>query len=120
MKVRIRKAISKSAPELWGKGIDYAAEEEVDIRIIDYPGKYHPWLPNNQYADWSFWTNGDTDLAIIFVENEIEALILTPRENQQLAAAPFNEASFQVEIAPVKASLKTKRNGKLPAGGPYR
>jgi hypothetical protein len=98
MKIRIKEAIGKSAPELWGKGIDYAAGEEVEIRIVNFPGKYHPWLPNNQYADWAFWTNGDIDLAIIFLEQEIEALLLTPQERDRLSAAPFDKASFQVEI----------------------
>ena len=98
MKIRVKEPIGKSAPELWGKGIDYAAGEEIRITIINYPGKYHPWLPNNQYADWSFWTNGDTDLAIIFLEKEIDALLLTPQEREQLSAAPFDKASFKVEI----------------------
>lgn len=98
MKIRVKEAICKSAPDLWGNGIDYAAGEEVGIRIINYPGKYHPWLPNNEYADWSFWTNGDTDLAIIFLEKEIEALLVTPQEREQLSAAPFDKASFLVQV----------------------
>ena len=98
MKVRIKNAVSKTAPDLHGRGVDFEAGEEVFIRIINYPGKYHPWLPNNQYSDWDFWQNGDVDLSIIFTKDEIEALILTPQEREKLKDAPFDSAPFETIV----------------------
>jgi hypothetical protein len=98
MKVRVKSPISKTAPDLHGRGVDFEAGEEVFIRICNYPGKYHPWLPNNQYSDWSFWENPDTDLSIIFTAEEIECLILSPSEKERLKDAPFDKAPFKVAV----------------------
>lgn len=98
MKVRIKAPISKTAPDLHGRGVDFEAGEEVIVRDFNYPGKYHPWLPNNQYTDWDFWESTDTDLSIIFKAEEIEALILSPQEKHKLKDAPFNSAPFKVVV----------------------
>lgn len=98
MKVRVKQPISKTAPDLHGRGVDFEAGEEVAIRVLNYPGKYHPWLPNKQYGNYSFWESPDTDLSIIFTADEIDALILSSEEREKFKDAPFDTAPFELLI----------------------
>lgn len=83
MQIRLGKDNSQSCPGIH-KAVSFDKGEVLHISILNYPGKYHPWLPNNQYAEWSFWISNDVDLSPIFKESDIDQLILTQEERANL------------------------------------
>lgn len=89
MKVRIKQAVSKTAPDLHGRGVDFQAGEEVDVRYICYPP---------EYSEWSFWQSSDIDLSLIFTPKDIDALILTPQEQEQLSEVPLDSVPVEVIV----------------------
>lgn len=102
MKVRVKSAITKTAPgfiysNLWNTGISYQANEIVEISLAYFPGQA---FPHGTYEDWVFWTNSDVDYGIIFLGGEINQLILTQQDSQKLKDAPLESAPFEVIFLP--------------------
>lgn len=101
MKVRIKHNTKKSAPRLHyttHEGSEFRKGQEIYISILNYPGKHHPWLANNQYTEWDFWVHTDVNTSPVFIAGDIDALILTPQERESLADAPFDSAPFEVIV----------------------
>lgn len=101
IRIRLKQAIAKSAPDLRSP-IRYQAGELVYIQIVDYPGKPFPsgktqaLVAQQQgrepvYTNWDFWTSGDIDIALIFGQDDVQEVIIpnTPKWRDIMRDAPF-------------------------------
>ncbi len=71
--IMLRRPVSQTAPELFGRAMTHPGGEWIEIRgPIGYPGE-EPWYGGRRDDKWSFWQNGDIDLAPIFDQNDVHA-----------------------------------------------
>lgn len=83
MQIRLGKDNSQSCPGDH-RTRRYKKGQIFHIAILNYSGKHHSWLPNNQHTDWDFWLSTDIDFSPIFKESDIDQLILTQSERDNL------------------------------------
>jgi hypothetical protein len=75
IEIVLKRPVSATAPDLFGRPSPFPAGERIEIRSIDYPGKE---LPGGPAESWAFWTSTDIDLAAIFSADDVACVIVPP------------------------------------------
>lgn len=95
--IKLRRVVSQTAPELWGRTVSHPGGEWIEIRgYVGYPGEVNHSREN---AAWSFWESHDIDLSPIFGQEDVERVYVEPghRHAEQLRRA--GDAPFGVVVA---------------------